>query len=282
MNSLNDTFILHNGLKIPCVGFGTYLSKAGGETENAVLCALQNGYRHIDTAAFYANEQDVGTAVKKSGIPRNDIFITTKCWNTDRGYNNVKAACNKSLKALGLSHIDLYLIHWPANRKQFGERAAEINADTWRAFENLYTEGKVRAIGVSNFLPHHLKELNKTALIPPMVNQIELRPGFWQSETTAYCRENNIIAEAWSPLGRGASLSDASIQALAQKYGRTAAQIILRRILQLGVVPLPKSVTPSRIAENARLFDFTLSEEDCAIIDAIQSPAGKNPDEIDF
>ena len=282
MNSLQESFILHNGIKIPCVGFGTYLSAAGGETERAVAEALKVGYRHIDTAAFYKNESDVGNAVKKSGIAREEIFVTTKCWNADRGYENAKAACEKSLLTLGLSYIDLYLIHWPANEKQFGERAEEINAETWRAFEELCAEGKIRAAGVSNFLPHHLEMLKKTAKFMPAVDQIEARPGFWQEETLDYCRAHSILVEAWSPLGRGASLALHAIGTLAEKYGKSPAQIILRRMLQRGILPLPKSVTPARIAENADLFDFTLSDADCAAIDALRAPAGKNPDEIDF
>lgn len=282
MNSLQESFILHNGIKIPCVGFGTYLSAAGGETERAVAEALKVGYRHIDTAAFYKNESDVGNAVKKSGIAREEIFVTTKCWNADRGYENAKAACEKSLLTLGLSYIDLYLIHWPANEKQFGERAEEINAETWRAFEELCAEGKIRAAGVSNFLPHHLETLKKTAKFMPAVDQIEARPGFWQEETLDYCRAHSILVEAWSPLGRGASLALPAIGTLAEKYGKSPAQIILRRMLQRGILPLPKSVTPARIAENADLFDFTLSDADCAAIDALRAPAGKNPDEIDF
>lgn len=188
----------------------------------------------------------------------------------------------KKLLTLGLSYIDLYLIHWPANEKQFGERAEEINAETWRAFEELYAEGKIRAAGVSNFLPHHLETLKKTAKFMPVVDQIEARPGFWQEETLEYCRAHSILVEAWSPLGRGASLALPAIGTLAEKYGKSPAQIILRRMLQRGILPLPKSVTPARIAENAALFDFTLSDADCAAIDALRAPAGKNPDEIDF
>lgn len=239
MNSLQESFILHNGIKIPCVGFGTYLSAAGGETERAVAEALKVGYRHIDTAAFYKNESDVGSAVKKSGIAREEIFVTTKCWNADRGYENAKAACEKSLLTLGLSYIDLYLIHWPANEKQFGERAEEINAETWRAFEELYAEGKIRAAGVSNFLPHHLETLKKTAKFMPVVDQIEARPGFWQEETLEYCRAHSILVEAWSPLGRGASLALPAIGTLAEKYGKSPAQIILRRMLQRASFPSP-------------------------------------------
>ena len=247
----------------------------------SVKTALETGYRHIDTAAFYGNESSVGRAIRAAGIPREEIFVTTKVWNTERGYEKAKASILDSLDRLGLEYLDLCLIHWPATARQY-EDWEEINRDTWRAFTELHRLGKVRAIGVSNFKPHHLKALMETE-VKPMVNQIELHPGQAQAETLAYCRDNGILVEAWSPMGRGKLLDHPLIAGIAAQYGKTPAQLCIRWCLQKGVLPLPKSVTPARIRENVQIFDFTISPEDMARLDAMPPTAtSHDPDEIDF
>lgn len=283
MNKMKDTFKLNNGRTIPCIGYGTYKTPSE-ETEKAVSEALNMGYRHIDTAAFYANESGVGAAVRKSEIPREEIFVTSKLWNANRGYEKTKKAFEQTMKELGLDYLDLYLIHWPANRKQFGENAKSINADTWRAMEELYKEGRIKAIGLSNFLPHHIDELMETATIKPMVNQIEFHPGWMQKDVLDYCHKNNIVVQAWSPLGRTAVLDNKTIVEIAEKHNKSTAQICLRWALQHDVLPLPKSVTPSRIKENTEVFDFVLDEEDMKAMDSLHEIGGKCalPDEVDF
>ena len=283
MNKLTDTFQLNNGVTIPCVGYGTYKTPID-ETEKVVLEALKIGYRHIDTAAFYGNEKGVGEAVRKSGIPREEIFVTSKVWNSNRGYEKTKKAFEDTMKELGFDYLDLYLIHWPANRKQFGDQAKSINANTWKAMEELYAEGKIKAIGLSNFLPHHIEELMETAAIKPMVNQIELHPGWLQPEVVDYCHKNDIVVEAWSPLGRKTILENETLVEIAGKYNKSTAQICLRWVLQHDVVPLPKSVTQSRIQKNTEIFDFVLDEEDMEIIDCLHDIGGRCalPDEEIF
>ncbi len=276
------TFTLNNGYEIPKIGFGTYLA------ENKILIesvniAINSGYRLIDTAAFYNNESALGFAIKDSEISRNELFITSKVWNTDRGYKQTKLAFEKSLNNLKLDYLDLYLIHWPANKKQFSN-AKEINAQTWKAMEELYIDGKIKAIGLSNFLPHHIEELKETAQIMPMVNQIEFHPGFAQFEIVKYCQKNNIIVEAWSPLGRRDALNNEIIKSLSRKYDKTPAQIILRWIVQQNIIPLPKSITPSRILENINIFGFGLDNDDIELINTINESNAEcvNPDEVDF
>ncbi len=276
------TFTLNNGYEIPKFGFGTYLAEDKTLIES-VKIAINSGYRLIDTAAFYNNESALGFAIKDSEINRNELFITSKVWNTDRGYKQTKLAFEKSLNNLKLDYLDLYLIHWPANKKQFSN-AKEINAQTWKAMEELYLEGKIKAIGLSNFLPHHIEELKETAQIMPMVNQIEFHPGFAQVELVKYCQKNNIIVEAWSPLGRSDSLNNKAIKSLSRKYDKTPAQIILRWIVQQNIIPLPKSTTPSRIIENINIFDFELDNDDIELINNIKESNAEcaNPDEVDF
>ena len=236
------------------------------------------GYRHIDTAAIYRNEESVGRAIKESGIQREEIFVTTKLWNKCRSYELAYSAFERSISKLGLDYIDLYLIHWPASPAEY-ENFNEINLDTWKAMIELYKAGKIRAIGVSNFLPHHLDALMKTE-VAPMVNQIEFHPGYTQSETVEYCKKNGIVVEAWSPLGSGRVLSDARLLKMAEKYGKTVAQICVRWCVQNGTLPLPKSVTPSRIRENANVFDFEISAEDMNTINSFEvfGESGFHPD----
>lgn len=276
---------LNNGVKIPCLGFGTFKTP-DKDAQAAVFNALELGYRHIDTAAVYENEVGVGKGIKQSGINRHEIFLTSKLGNEDRGYKNTKKALERSLKRLDTDYLDLYLIHWPAIAKHFGERAQEINAQTWRAMEELYHEGKIRAIGVSNFLPHHLDELMQTATIKPMVDQIEIHPGWPQTQTVAWLQQHDILVEGWGPLGgQGAHvLSNPLISQIAQHHDKTAAQITLRWELQNGILPLPKSTHPSRIKENADIFDFSLNNDEMSQISQLTNLGGAcaNPDDVDF
>lgn len=283
MNSLNDCYKLNNGVEIPCVGFGTWQTPNSEEGVNSVLCALQTGYTHIDTAEGYDNEESVGIAIKKSGIPREKLFITSKLWNDMHGYENTLAAFEQTLKNLDTDYLDLFLIHWP-NPLKFRDCWQEANAGSWKAFEELYEAKKVRAIGLSNFRQHHIEELMKTAKIAPMVNQIRLCPGDTQDELVKYCRERNIILEAYSPLGTGKIFAVPEMQELAKKYNRSVAQICIRWSLQRGYLPLPKSVTPERIKENARVFDFTLSDEDVELMAGLTGCAGieRDPDVAPF
>lgn len=283
VKSLTDSYELSNGVKIPCVGFGTWQIANGETAVSAVKEALRVGYRHIDTAAGYGNEESVGIAVKESGIPREEIFITSKLQNSHHGYEATMQAFEETLKNLDMDYVDLYLIHWP-NPIKFRDCWEEANAGTWRAFEELYEAGKIRAIGISNFRPHHIEALLKTAKIAPMVNQIRLCPGETQPETSEYCRAHNILLEAYSPLGTGKVFEVPEMQQLAEKYGKTIAQICLRWSLQMGYLPLPKSTTPSRIRENTQIFDFELSEEDVKLIANLKDCCGptKDPDTINF
>lgn len=278
MERLTDSYVLSNGVKIPCVGFGTWQAEDGEVAYNAVRVALECGYRHIDTAAIYRNEESVGRAIRDSGIPREEIFVTTKLWNKCRSYDLAYSAFERSISKLGLEYVDLYLIHWPASPASY-ENYNEINLDAWKAMTELYKKGRIRAIGVSNFLPHHLDALMKTE-IAPMVNQIELHPGYTQSEAVEYCKKNNILVEGWSPLGSGRVLSDPRLLDIAEKYNRTAAQICLRWCLQKGALPLPKSVTVSRIIENSNIFDFEISADDMRRIDSYETfgESGFHPD----
>ncbi len=283
MKSLTDTYVLHNGVKIPCVGFGTWQTPNGETAVSAVKDALKVGYRHIDTAAGYGNEESVGVAVKESGIPRKEIFVTSKLQNSHHGYDLTMQAFEETMAKLDLGYLDLYLIHWP-NPIKFRDHWEEANAGTWKAFEELYEAGKIRAIGISNFMPHHIDALLKTAKVVPMVNQIRLCPGETQPETSQYCRQHNILLEAYSPLGTGQVFEVPEMKTLAEKYGKSIAQICLRWSLQMGYLPLPKSVTPSRIKENAEIFDFELSAEDVETIASLKDCCGptKDPDTTTF
>lgn len=277
MKALTDCYTLSNGVKIPCVGFGTWQTPDGETAVSAVLSAIGAGYRHIDTAEGYGNEKSVGAAVKKSGVDRKELFITSKLWNSNHGYEKTLAAFEKTMKNLDTDYLDLYLIHWP-NPIAFRGNWQQANAGTWKAFEELYRAGRVRAIGVSNFRPHHLEELLKTAAVAPMVNQIRLCPGDTQDETAEFCRSRGILLEAYSPLGTGRIFEVPEMKTLAEKYGRSVAQICIRWSLQRGYLPLPKSVTPERIEENARVFDFELEEADVRLIAGLKGCVGYSAD----
>ncbi|PKM67656.1 MAG: 2,5-diketo-D-gluconic acid reductase [Firmicutes bacterium HGW-Firmicutes-2] len=261
MKSLTDYYTLHNGVTIPCVGFGTWQTPNDDVGITSVKTALDVGYRHIDTAAIYGNEVSVGKAMKASGIPREEIFLTSKLWNDDHGYAATYRAFEETMKRLDTDYLDLYLIHWP-NPPKFRDKWQEVNSATWKAMEELYEAGKIRAIGVSNFRTHHLKAIMNQAKIVPMVNQIRLCPGDLQEETVDFCRQHNILLEAYSPLGTGKVFDVPEMQFFEKKYGKSIAQICLRWSLERGYLPLPKSVTPSRIEANADIFDFQLEERD--------------------
>ena len=251
--------LLSNGVKIPSIGFGTYKSGDDEETAKIIKNALKLGYKMIDTASFYNNEVGIGNGIKESGIDRKDIFIVTKLWNDDHGYDNTIEAFNKSLNNLQVDYIDLYLIHWPN----------KLNAETWRAFEHLYETGKVKAIGVCNFKVEHLEELKKTAKIMPMVNQVEIHPFSTKNNIINYCKDNNIKVVAWSPISRGRVLSNDLMIDLSQKYKKSIVQIVLRWHMQKGVIPIPKSSNENRIKENIDIFDFEISSEDMKAIDSL-------------
>ena len=272
---LSDSVKLANGVEMPRLGLGVWKAKDGEEVENAVKAAIETGYRLIDTAAVYKNEEGVGKATKASGIMREELFITTKVWNDQQGYESTLQAFEESRKKLGLEYLDLYLIHWPVKEK-FKE--------TWKALEKLYQDGWVKAIGVSNFQVHHLKDLIADAKVKPMVNQVEFHPYLTQKELLSYCKEENIQMEAWSPLMQGEVVRVDVIKELAEKYGKTPAQIVLRWDLQHGVVTIPKSVKEHRIRENADVFDFELSPEDMDKLDSLNKNHrfGPDPDNFDF
>ena len=283
MNHQTDTYQLANGVGIPCIGYGTWQTPDGDVAVCAVADAIEAGYRHIDTAQAYGNEESVGRGIRESGIDRKELFITTKLWNRNHSYELTMRSFEESMNKLGLDYLDLFLIHWP-NPIAFRDRWQEANAESWKAMEELYEAGKIRAIGVSNFRPHHLEALLKNAKIAPAVNQIRLCPGETQDETVSWCRGRGMVLEAYSPLGVGRIFEVPEMQDLAEKYGRSIAQICIRWSLQRGWLPLPKSVTPSRIRENLRVFDFELSEEDVQLIADLKGCVGyaKDPDQIGF
>ncbi|MCY7751216.1 glyoxal/methylglyoxal reductase [Bacillus inaquosorum] len=273
--SLKDTVKLHNGVEMPWFGLGVFKVENGSEATESVKAAIKNGYRSIDTAAVYKNEEGVGIGIKESGVAREELFITSKVWNEDQGYETTLAAFEKSLERLQLDYLDLYLIHWPGKDKY---------KDTWRALEKLYKDGKIRAIGVSNFQVHHLEELLKDAEIKPMINQVEFHPRLTQKELRDYCKAQGIQLEAWSPLMQGQLLDNEVLAQIAEKHNKSVAQVILRWDLQHEVVTIPKSIKEHRIIENADIFDFELSQEDMDKIDALNKDerVGPNPDELLF
>jgi diketogulonate reductase-like aldo/keto reductase len=272
--TINSTAELLNGIEMPRLGLGVWRAKDGQETESAVAAALKAGYRSIDTASMYENEQGVGRAVRASGIPREQVFVTTKVWNNEQGYDSTLKAFRNSLDRLGMDYADLYLVHWPVAGKY---------KETYRALEELYDQSLVRTIGVSNFNIHHLEDLMGSCRIKPMVNQVEMHPLHTQKKLFAFCRKEGIQLESWRPLMQG-RLDLPLIEELAAKYGKTPAQIVLRWHLQLGAVTIPKSTQEGRIRENAGLFDFELEPEDMNRIDALNQNQrfGADPDHIHF
>ena len=273
ITDLEGTVTLHNQVEMPYFGLGVFQSEEGEEVMNAVKWAIEAGYRHVDTAALYRNEKGVGQAIRESGIDRKDIFVTSKVWNSDQGYDQTLKAFDTSLNKLGFDYLDLYLVHWPVSGKY---------KDTWRALEKLYKDGKVRAIGVSNFMQHHLEDLMQDAEIMPMVNQVEFHPRLVQQELVDFCLKNNIRHEAWSPLMQGKVLDLPQIKAIAEKYGKSTAQVILRWDLQKGVITIPKSVHKERIISNADIFDFSLTDEEIKTLDTLDKGERNGPDPNNF
>lgn len=250
---------LNNGIEMPIFGLGTYQTESGKEAGEAVLHALEIGYRHIDTAAMYGNEEDVGDAIKESGIRREEIFVTTKLWNSDHGYDKALAAFEESQKKLGLDYVDLYLIHWPVQ---------DLRKESWRALEKLLKEGRCRAIGVSNYMTQHLEELLEGSSTVPAVNQVEFSPYLYLRELQDFCHSHDIQLESYSPLTKGHQLNDPKLASIASEYSKSPAQILIRWALQKGVVVIPKSSRKERIKENAEVFDFTISDQDMEILDS--------------
>lgn len=279
--SLKDTYTLNDGIEIPVVGFGTWQMANDDSTADIVEHAIDVGYRHIDTAAIYGNEESVGRGIKraidKGLVTREELFVTTKLWNDDQTYDLAKKALDDSLERLGLDYVDLYLIHWP-NPVKYRENWEEANAESWRAMEEAQADGKIRSLGVSNFMARHLKPLLETANIKPTVNQIYLNPSDMQPETVAENKKHNILSEAYSPLGTGDIFGIDELSKLAKKYNKTEAQVVLRWSLQNGFLPLPKTATMSRVDENADLFDFELSDEDMEVINGFKGQAGESQD----
>ncbi len=261
---LTSRIPLNKGGAIPCLGLGVFQSEPGAVTRNAVRAALEVGYRHIDTAAMYGNEADVGAAVRASGIPREEVFVTTKMWHTDHGFEAAQRAARQSQERLGLGPIDLYLIHWPR------AKSPEDRIGSWKAFEKLQKDGVCRAIGVSNYTIRHLEELRARSDVTPAINQVEFHPFVYDPELLAYCQDRGIVVEAWSPLTRGRHLDDPAIRSIAETHHHTPAQVLLRWGLQHGLVELPKSVHRARIVENAGVFDFALAPEEVGRLDALR------------
>nr|WP_108721390.1 aldo/keto reductase [Anaerobacillus isosaccharinicus]MBA5586152.1 aldo/keto reductase [Anaerobacillus isosaccharinicus]QOY35582.1 aldo/keto reductase [Anaerobacillus isosaccharinicus] len=275
LKNLQSTVTLHNGVEMPWFGLGVFKVKEGDEAVSSVRSAIEQGYRSIDTAAIYGNEEGVGQAIKESGVPREELFITTKVWNANQGFETTVAAFEESMKKLGLHYLDLYLIHWPVPAK--GKYK-----ETWKALEYLYKAGKIRAIGVSNFQVSHLEDLMADCEVVPMVNQVEYHPRLTQKELHEFCKNNKIQLEAWSPLMQGELLEEPTLAEIGKKYGKSVAQVILRWDLQNEVVTIPKSVKPERMKENADIFDFELTTEEMALINSLNEDrrVGPNPDEF--
>ncbi|MGR6896937.1 aldo/keto reductase [Rummeliibacillus sp. BSL5] len=277
--NLQDTTTLYNGVKMPWFGLGVFKVEEGPDLVNAVKTAIKHGYRSIDTAAIYGNEEGVGQGIreglKEAGISRDELFVTSKVWNDDLGYESTLEAYETSLKKLGLDYLDLYLIHWPVEGKY---------KDAWRALETLYKDGRVKAIGMSNFQIHHLEDLMKDAEVKPMINQVECHPRLTQKDLKSFCQEHGIQLEAWSPLMQGQLLDNPELKEIANKYDKSIAQIILRWDLQNGIVTIPKSTKEHRIVENASIFDFELTSEDMEQIDSLNQDhrVGPDPDNFDF
>jgi diketogulonate reductase-like aldo/keto reductase len=258
--TISSTVRLNNGVEMPSFGLGTFRSEKGLPTQNAVRWALEAGYRHVDTAAAYGNEEDVGIALRQSGIDRHQVFVVTKVWNDNQGYDSTLRAFDASLERLGLEYVDLYLIHWPVTK---------LRGQTWKALEKLYEQGKCRAIGVSNYMIRHLKELLAESPIVPAVNQVEFSPFLYRKELLDYCRVKGIQLEAYSPLSRGRKLGDPRLAAIAARYGKTPAQVAIRWALQHELVVIPKSIHRERILENAQVFNFEITAEDMQALDAL-------------
>lgn len=272
------TFQLSNGVKLPAVGYGTYLS-TDGNGKQVILTALEAGYRYLDTASFYGNEGEIGEAVAESQIPREELFLASKVWKDEMGYEQTKAAFERSLGRLKTDYLDLYLVHWPKKAPDDTDWKHCLR-ETWRAMEDLYSEGRIRAIGVSNCLPHHLETLMESAKVKPMINQLELHVGYLQPTAVDYCRKNDILVQAWSPLGRRRVLEDATVLSMAEKYKVTPAQFLLGFLYQEGFSVIPKASAKERMLENQDIFGFTITKEDRYFLECLPQAgwSGEHPD----
>lgn len=280
MNNMYDCYTLNNGLQIPCIGFGTYKA-AEGEDVKVLKTAIEAGYRYFDTASFYGTEEFLGLAMKESGIAREEFFITSKMWKEEMGYENTLKAFEKSVSNLQSDYLDLYLIHWPKPSPDY-EDWKVLDIETWKALEELYRQGKVKAIGLSNFLPHHIENILNSCTIEPAVNQLEFHPGYSQEAAVRYCQERNIRVQGWSPIGRRRLMNEPLIQELAGKYKVSEAQICLRYALQRGVIPLPKSSSFERMKQNQNLFAFDITKEDMYRLETMPQTgwSGEHPDRV--
>lgn len=278
MNSLSDRIKLNNGTGIPCVGYGTWLSPDTEETSAAVAKAIELGYRHIDCAAIYNNETSVGEGIRRSGIKREELFVTSKLRNSYRKYDDCLRSFDDTLEELGLDYVDLYLIHWPAPANIFKDEWRRMNAETWRAFEKLYSDGKVKAIGVSNFRTHHIEALLDVCKVKPAVNQIEYHIGFMQEDIVEYCNKRDIVIEAYKPLGGGEMLAHPTICEVAARYGVSPARLCIKWCMQNGVVPLPKALNAKHLEDNVKVFDFVISPEDMKILNEVPNFTGYGAD----
>lgn len=278
MNSIYDCYTLNNGVQIPCMGYGTYKA-AAAEGAQVIRMAIEAGYRCFDTASFYGTETYLAEAVRESTIPREEFFLASKVWKAEMGYEETKAAFQRTLEKLKTDYLDLYLIHWPL--PTVGEKNwKQLDVDTWRAMEELYRQGKIRAIGFSNFLPHHIENILEHCTVPPMVNQLEFHPGYTQEAAVRYCKEHQIQVQAWSPIGRTRVLGESLILELAEKYNVSPAQICLRFALQKEIIPLPKSSSMSRMKENQDIFSFEITQEDMYRLETLPQLgwSGEHPD----
>lgn len=277
MKQISDCYTLQNGVRIPCVGYGTY--KAAEGNMEIISKAIKAGYRYFDTASFYETEEYIGEAIQKSGIPREEFFIVSKLWKTEMGYEQAYKAFEQSLKRLGTDYLDGYLIHWPLPQPDYTDWKS-LDLETWRALEELYQSGRVKAVGLSNFLPHHIENIMEHCKVKPMMNQLEIHPGYSQEAAVAYCRAHGILVQGWSPIGRKRVFEEVLIQKLAEKYKVSIAQICLRFALQKGIVPLPKSSVTERMIQNQDIFSFEISKEDMYRLETLPQTgwSGEHPD----
>lgn len=278
MKNIYDCYTLSNGIEIPCMGFGTYKAASGNDAQ-VLKTAIEAGYRYFDTASFYQTEEYLGQAVKESGISREKFFIVSKVWKSEMGYENTKKAFEDTLRRLQMEYLDIYLIHWPRPSADC-RNWKEVDLETWRAMEELQAEGKIRGLGVSNFLPHHLENILENCRVKPLVNQLELHPGYMQQAAVQYCREHGIYMQAWSPIGRGRVFENTLITELTEKYKVSPAQLCLRFLIQNEIIPIPKSSSIERMKENMDVFDFTIGQEDMYRLAAMPQTgwSGEYPD----
>lgn len=275
---MGNYFVLRNGVQMPSVGYGTYKT-TDGKDEQLISMALEAGYRLLDTAAFYGNEEFIGNAIQKSGIPRGELFLTSKVWKTELGYEKTMKSFEQSLLRLGTEYLDLFLIHWPRPNLET-QNWKELVQESWKAMEELYQQGKIKSIGVSNFLPHHLEALKETAQVLPMVDQLELHVGYMQEAAVQYCKQNGIQVQAWSPLGRRRVLEEPMVLQMAQKYGVSPAQVLLKFLLQQGIAVIPKASSFERMKQNLADLEFEISFCDLSVLRSLPQCgwSGEHPD----